>query len=128
MTKPLREMLNGTVLVEDIKDEEKTGAGIYIPDVQTKHKIQRARVINVGQSFPMGFGELLEALTSLLKVLVDKGENEKAKSLIDVLSKRVNTQVKVGDTVVYKFGMGTDIMVKEKSYKIVSEVNLLAIL
>jgi co-chaperonin GroES (HSP10) len=111
--------LNGLVLVEEIKEQEKTNSGIIIAETKTKHKLQKAKVISVGDGFP---------LPITLNLSVSGDQKEILSQLVDLVRDGVPPRVKVGDTVVYKVGDGTEIMLEGKDYILISEIHLKAVL
>lgn len=86
------------VLIEPIKEEEKTKSGILLPETAEKEKPEQGKVIAVGP-----------------------GKKDKTGNLIPL-------EVKVGDTVLFtKYGPN-EIKVEEKEYLIAKEEDILAIL
>ena len=90
--------LEGHVIVEPIVQEEKTESGIYLPDTAHKDKPQTGKVIAVGSGR-----------------LTDDG-------------KRIPSEVKAGDTVVFAKYSGSDVQLDGKDYIILKDSDILAIL
>ena len=90
--------LDDHIVVEPIVQEEKTSSGIYLPDTAHKDKPQTGKVIAIGS------GRLLEN------------------------GKRVVTEVKVGETVVFAKYAGSDVQLDGKDYVILKDTDILAIL
>lgn len=90
--------LSDHVVVTPIKEEEKTKAGILLPDTARKEKPEQGKVIAVGPGKRLSSG------------------------------KRVLMDIKKGDVVLFtKYGP-TEIKVEDKTYLIVKEEDILAIL
>jgi chaperonin GroES len=86
------------VLIEPIKEEEKTRAGILLPESAEKEKPEKGRVIAVGP-----------------------GKRDEKGNLIPV-------SVKVGQTVLFKKYGPDEIKVDDKEYLICKEEDILAII
>jgi chaperonin GroES len=86
------------VLIEPIKEEEKTKAGILLPESAEKEKPEKGRVIAVGP-----------------------GRRDEKGNLIPV-------SVKVGQTVLFKKYGPDEIKVDDKEYLICKEEDILAII
>jgi len=92
--RPLRDY----ILIEPIKEEEKTRSGIFLPDTAEKDKPEQGKVIAVGSG--------------------KKTEDGKV----------IPSDIKVGDTVLFtKYGPN-EIKVNDKEYLIAKEEDILAIL
>ena len=89
--------LEDHVIVEPIVQEEKTESGIYLPDTAHKDKPQTGKVIAVGSGR-----------------LTDDG-------------KRIPSEVKAGDTVVFAKYSGSDVQLDDKDYIILKDSDILAI-
>ena len=89
--------LQDYILIEPTEEEEKTPAGIVIPDT-AKEKPQEGKVVAVGP------GKMTEE------------------------GKRVEMDVKEGDTVIYKKWGGNDVKVNGKEMLIVREEDILAVI
>jgi len=90
--------LSDHVLIEPIKEEEKTRAGILLPDTAEKEKPEQGRVVAVGP-----------------------GKKDKTGNIIAL-------EVKVGDKVLFtKYGPN-EIKVEDKEYLIAKEEDILAII
>ena len=90
--------LAGYILIEPLKEEEKTKAGILLPDTAEKEKPEQGRVVAVG------FGRR-----------TDEG-------------KIIPLEVKVGDKVLFtKYGPN-EIKIENKEYLIAKEEDILAII
>ncbi len=94
MLKPLADH----IVVEIIAKEEKTAAGIYLPDTASKEKPQTGKVVAVGA------GRVLDNGT------------------------RVAPEVKVGEEVVFAKYSGTEFKLDGKEFLILSERDVLAVL
>jgi chaperonin GroES len=90
--------LEDHVIVEPIEQEEKTSSGIYLPDTAHKDKPQTGTVIAIGT------GRLL-----------DNGQ-------------RVQTEVKVGEKVVFAKYAGSDVELDDKKYVILKDSDILAVI
>ena len=89
--------VNDYMLIEPVKKEEKTKAGIYIPDTADRDKPQKAKVVAVG---PGKIGD----------------DNE-----------RIPLSAKPGDTVLYtKYGP-TEVKIGEDEYVFIQESDVIAI-
>jgi chaperonin GroES len=86
------------VLIEPIKEEEKTKAGILLPESAEKEKPEKGKVIAVGP-----------------------GRRDEKGNLIPL-------SVKVGDTVLFKKYGPDEIKVDDKEYLICKEEDILAII
>jgi len=86
------------VLIEPIKEEEKTKAGILLPESAEKEKPEKGKVIAVGP-----------------------GKRDEKGNLIPV-------SVKVGQTVLFKKYGPDEIKVNDKEYLICKEEDILAII
>jgi len=86
------------ILIEPIKEEEKTKTGILLPDSAEKEKPEQGKVIAVGPG--------------------KKDENGKV----------VPLEVKPGDRVLFTKYVPTEIKVEDKDYLIAKEEDILAIL
>jgi len=90
--------LSDHVLIEPIKEEEKTRAGILLPDTAEKEKPEQGRVVAVGP-----------------------GKKDKTGNVIAL-------EVKIGDKVLFtKYGPN-EIKVEDKEYLIAKEEDILAII
>ena len=90
--------LSNHVFIEPIESEEKTRAGIVIPETAEKEKPIKGKIVAVGP------GKLTEE------------------------GKRIPMQVKVGDTVLFKkYGLD-EIKINDKKYLVGEEDEILAIL
>lgn len=89
--------LNDHVIVKAIKEDEKTKAGIVLPETVEKEKPEKGEVIAVGP------GKLLEN------------------------GQRHPLSVKVGDKVIFKKYSPDEIKVDEEEYLILSEEDILAV-
>ena len=90
--------LEDRVIVQPIEQEEKTSSGIYLPDTAHKDKPQTGTVIAIGS------GRLL-----------DNGQ-------------RVQTEVKVGEKVVFAKYAGSDVELDDKKYVILKDSDILAVI
>ena len=88
--------LGSRVVIEPIEEEDKTAAGIYLPE-NAKEKPQRGEVLSVGP-----------------------GERDED-------GKRIELDVKVGDTVLFAKYAGTEFKMEGKKLLIMRESDLLAI-
>lgn len=94
MIKPLEDR----VLIEPISEEQKTKAGIVLPDTTEKEKPEQGKVVAVGQG------------------------------RIDASGKRIPMNVKKGDIVLFtKYGPN-EIKINNKEYLIAKEEDILAII
>ncbi len=90
--------LSDHILIEPVKEEEKTKAGIFLPDTASKEKSEEGKVIAVGPG-----------------KITDDG-------------KIIPMSVKPGDKVLFtKYGP-SEIKVDDKEYLIASESDILAII
>lgn len=90
--------LSDHILIEPIKEEEKTKSGILLPETAEKEKPEQGKVVSVGP-----------------------GKK-------DELGKLIPLEVKEGDTVLFtKYGPN-EIKVDDKEYLIAKEEDILAIL
>ena len=90
--------LSDHILIEPVKEEEKTKAGIFLPDTANKEKSEEGKVIAVGPGKKMEDGKMM------------------------IMS------VKTGDKVLFtKYGPH-DIKIDGKEYLIASESDILAII
>ena len=90
--------LEDHVIVEPIEQEEKTSSGIYLPDTAHKDKPQTGTVIAIGS------GRLL-----------DNGQ-------------RIQTEVQVGEKVVFAKYAGSDVELEGKKYVILKDSDILAVI
>ncbi|MEK7658483.1 MAG: co-chaperone GroES [Patescibacteria group bacterium] len=86
------------ILIEPIKEEEKTRGGIFLPETAEKEKSEQGKVIAVGQGKRTDDGKIIPVL------------------------------VKVGDRVLFSKYGPTEIKVDDKEYLIASESDILAII
>lgn len=86
------------IVIEDVKDAERTEGGLYIPDSAMKANTSRATVIS------MGGGALLSS------------------------GARVSPEVSIGDIVLYQRMAGLEIKVNHKSYKVITERDIIGII
>lgn len=86
------------ILIEPIKEEEKTKAGILLPDTADKERPEQGKVIAVGL-----------------------GKKDKK-------GNRIPLEVKPGDRVLFTKYSPTEIKINEKEYLIAKEEDILAIL
>jgi chaperonin GroES len=90
--------LGDHILIEPVKEEEKTKAGIFLPDTASKEKSEEGKVIAVGPGKKTDDGKI------------------------------VPISVRVGDKVLFtKYGPN-EIKVDNKEYLIASEADILAII
>lgn len=90
--------LSDYVLIEPIKEEEKTKAGILLPDTAEKEKPEQGKVIAVGPGKKTSSGKIIEM------------------------------EVKAGDKVLFtKYGPN-EIKVEDKEYLIAKQEDILAVL
>ncbi len=90
--------LSDHILIEPLKQEEKTKSGILLPDTAEKEKPEQGKVVAVGPG------------------------------KTDEQGKRIPMEVKVGDVVLFKKYGPDEIKVDEKEYLIASEEDILAII
>jgi len=90
--------LGDRLIVEPISEDEVTKAGIILPDTVDKEKPEKGRVLFLGS------GKLL-----------DNGQ-------------RLAWEIKVGDVVFFKKYAPDEIKVEDKTYLILSESDILAVL
>jgi len=90
--------LSDHILIEPIKEEEKTKAGIFLPDTASKERSETGKVIAVGQGKRNEKGEIIPV------------------------------SVKVGDKVLFSKYGPNEIKVEGKEYLIASESDILAII
>lgn len=88
----------GYILVEPIKQEEKTSGGIYLPDNAKAEKPQEATVLKVG------------------------GEETNEHGI------KKNSPAKVGDLVIYKKWGGNEVKIDGKEYMFVKFDDILAVI
>lgn len=89
--------LSDRLIVEPLEQEEKTASGIYVPET-AKEKPQKGKVLAVGEGRWDEDGE-----------------------------KRIQMDVREGDTIIFAKYAGTEIKVDDKKYLILSEKDVLAI-
>jgi len=90
--------LSDHILIEPVKEEEKTKAGIFLPETASKERSEQGKVIAVGPGKRNEKGEMLPV------------------------------SVKAGDKVLFtKYGPN-EIKVEDKEYLIASESDILAII
>ena len=90
--------LGDRVLIEPIAENEKTKAGIYLPDTASKERPEQGRVVAVGEGRTLDSGKVIP------------------------------TKVKIGDKVLFtKYGPN-EIKVEGKEYLIAKEEDILAII
>jgi chaperonin GroES len=92
--KPIRDH----ILIEPIKEEEKTKAGIFLPDTVSKEKSEQGKVIAIGQGKKTDDGKIIPL------------------------------SIKPGDTVLFSKYGPTEIKVDGKEYLIATESDILAII
>jgi len=92
--KPLRDH----ILIEPIKEEEKTRGGIFLPDTATKEKSEQGKVIAIGEGKKTDDGKI------------------------------VPLSVKPGDIVLFSKYGPNEIKVDDKEYLIASESDILAVI
>ncbi|MFH1462102.1 MAG: co-chaperone GroES [bacterium] len=90
--------LSDHILIESIKEEEKTKAGILLPDTAEKERPEQGKVIAVGP-----------------------GKKDKT-------GKYIPLEIKEGDIVLFTKYSPNEIKVEEKEYLIAKEEDILAIL
>lgn len=90
--------LSDHILIEPIKEEEKTRGGIFLPETAEKEKSEQGKVIAVGQGKRTDDGKIIPIL------------------------------VKVGDRVLFSKYGPTEIKIDDKEYLIASESDILAII
>ena len=90
--------LGDRLIVEAIEQDEVTKAGIILPDTVDKEKPEKGRIVSLGS------GKLLEN------------------------GQRLAWEVKVGDVVFFKKYAPDEIKVENKTYLILSESDILAVL
>lgn len=119
------------VLIEPAPAEEKTAAGIIIPDT-AKEKPQKGTVIAVGT------GKQSYEILDLKITSTDKKGNKKEESklsllgentinIIGTIKKDDPMNVKVGDNVLYGKYAGTEITIDGNNYLIMKESDIVAI-
>lgn len=86
------------ILIEPIKEEEKTKGGIFLPDTATKEKSETGKVIAVGPGKKMEDGKI------------------------------VMMSVKAGDKVLFQKYGPAEIKIDNKEYLIATESDILAII
>jgi len=86
------------ILIEPIKEEEKTRGGIFLPDTAEKEKSEQGKVIAVGPGKKTNDGKIIPL------------------------------SVKAGDTVLFSKYGPNEIKVEEKEYLIAREDDILAII
>jgi len=89
--------LSDHILIEPIKEEEKTKAGIFLPDTASKEKSEEGRVVAVGPGKRNEKGEIIPV------------------------------SVKVGDKVLFSKYGPNEIKIDNKEYLIATESDILAI-
>lgn len=90
--------LSDHILIEPIKEEEKTKSGIFLPDTVEKEKPEQGKVVAVGRGRKMSSGKIIPL------------------------------EIKVGDKVIFtKYGP-SEIKVEGKEYLIAKEEDILAII
>jgi len=92
--KPLRDH----ILIEPIKQEEKTKGGIFLPDTATKDKSEQGKVIAIGNGKKTDDGKIIPL------------------------------SVKPGDIVLFSKYGPSDIKIDDKEYLIASESDILAVI
>jgi len=90
--------LSDHILIEPIKEEEKTKAGIFLPETANKEKSETGKVIAIGPGKKTDDGKI------------------------------VPLSVKPGDKVLFSKYGPNEIKVEEKEYLIATESNILAII
>jgi len=90
--------LYDNIVIKPLEKEEKTKSGIILPDSETKEKPERGEVIAVGDG-----------------KIKDNGEIQKL-------------TVKIGDKVLFKNYIPSEIELEDKKYLILRESDILAIL
>jgi chaperonin GroES len=119
------------VLIEPAPAEEKTAAGIIIPDT-AKEKPQKGTVIAVGT------GKQSYEILDLKITSTDKKGNKKEESkislfgediinIIGTIKKDEPMNVKVGDKVLYGKYAGTELTIDGSNYLIMRESDIVAI-
>jgi len=90
--------LSDHILIEPIKEEEKTKSGILLPDTVEKEKPEQGRVVAVGRGRKVASGKIIPL------------------------------EIKVGDKVIFtKYGP-SEIKIEGKEYLIAKEEDILAII
>jgi len=90
--------LSGYILIEPIKEEEKTKSGILLPETAEKEKPEQGKVVAVGKGKKTSSGKI------------------------------ISPEVKVGDKVLFtKYGPN-EIKIDNKEYLIAKEEDILAII
>lgn len=90
--------LSDHILIEPVKEEEKTKAGIFLPDTATKEKSEEGKVIAVGPGKKTDDGKI------------------------------VPMSVKPGDKVLFSKYGPSEIKIDDKEYLIATESDILAII
>ena len=90
--------LHDKVILEVIKEEEKTKSGIVLPDTIDKEKPEEAKVVAVGPGRVLNDGKL------------------------------VKPSVKKGQKVIFKKYSADEIKIKDKEYLVISEEDILAVI
>jgi chaperonin GroES len=90
--------LNDHVIVKPITEEEKTEGGIILPDTVDKEKPEKGEIIAVGPG-----------------KLMDNGQ-------------RAEINVKVGDKIIFTKYSPNEIKIKDETYLVLSEGDILAII
>jgi chaperonin GroES len=90
--------LSDHILIEPVKEEEKTKAGIFLPDTASKEKSEEGKVVAVGPGKKTDDGKI------------------------------VMMSVKVGDKVLFQKYGPSEIKVDGKEYLIATESDILAII
>lgn len=90
--------LSDHILIEPVKEEEKTKTGIFLPETASKEKSEEGKVVAVGPGRRNEKGEI------------------------------VPVAVKVGDRVLFSKYGPNEIKVEDKEYLIASESDILAII
>lgn len=90
--------ISDRIVVEPIEDATKTAGGLFIPDAVVKSNTAQAKIIS------MGGGALLSS------------------------GNRVTPEVSVGDIVLYTRMAGVDIKLDGKTYKIITERDIIGII
>ncbi|MFW5702437.1 MAG: co-chaperone GroES [Candidatus Dojkabacteria bacterium] len=89
--------IGGNILVKPVEEEKKTASGIVIPDSASKEKPQRGEVIALGTG------------------------------RVDADGKKVDFNVKVGDTVVFKKYGPDELEQDDETFLIMEESDILAV-
>jgi len=92
--KPLRDH----ILIEPIKEEEKTKSGIFLPDTVSKERSEQGKIIAIGEGKKTDDGKIIPL------------------------------SVKPGDTVLFSKYGPSEIKINDKEYLIASESDILAVI